>query len=247
MKILITGGRSEMCQEMVKLYLSQGHSVIVTASSIESKPEVEKIYNELQLVVRVIVFNFSDIDSSKKEIEALLKTGIDSLVLNAWSKVDELKLFHESTDLDIDLELNQNIKANTWLLRETVGSMKDQSFGRILFISSVASIAGANHYGLYCLGKAAIEGLILNIAVDYGKFNILANILRPGIIKTQRTKRFWERDFYEKLASKAIPQKQLGEAKHVAKATLPFLEKDSYITGTSLNVSGGLPLVTNAK
>ena len=124
--------------------------------------------------------------------------------------------------------------------------MKENQFGRILFISSVAATNGTSQYGLYSMGKSAIEGLITNIAVDYGKYNITANTIRPGIIKTQRTKRFWERSYYEKRMSRGIPMGKLGEPEQVASACLPFLDKESYITGTSLNVSGGLPLINTS-
>jgi hypothetical protein len=47
--------------------------------------------------------------------------------------------------------------------------MLKRELGRIVFISSVSKAMGTSNYGLYCLHKAAIEGFILNIAVDYAE------------------------------------------------------------------------------
>ena len=242
MNILITGGRSDMAQEMVKLYTELGHNCIVTASTNENIDKLKEIYKDT--TVRLMLFSLQDAANSKTPLNDILEsTGIDILVLNAWNKVDELKLFHKHSDQSFKTELDGNVKGNIWLIKEILPHMVENNFGRILFISSIAAISGAGLYGPYCLGKAAIEGLIYNLAVDYGQFNILSNILRPGIIKTERTRRFWDRDYYIERVTKSIPQKKLGEPKQIAKATLPFIDEDSYINGTSINVSGGLPLV----
>lgn len=248
MNILITGGRSDMAQAMTKGFIQKGHEVIVTASSMQSKDEVESLYKNLGLKVKVkvIIFDFRNLEQAEKNIDDLiLNTRIDGVILNAWKKVEELKLFEEYTGTEVDEELNHNIKAQVLLLQKLLPKMKENQFGRILNISSVIAISGSNKYGLYALGKAAIEGLIRNIAVDYGQYNILANSLRPGIIKTERTKKFWEREAYQKRVSRFIPQKKLGEAQQIANAAMALMEEDSYITGAELNVSGGLPLMTS--
>jgi 3-oxoacyl-[acyl-carrier protein] reductase len=242
--ILITGGRSDMAKEMVKLYSALGHSCIVTVSTKENVKKIDDIYKDITPKVRTFCFALATPENSTKVLDELISSlGIDVLILNGWNKVDKLQLLHEVSEEDLSIELDVNIKGNLWLIRKVIPKMKDSNFGRILFISSIAAINGASRYGMYCLGKAAMEGLILNLAVDYGEFNIYSNILRPGIIKTERTKRFWEREFYSERMSRPIPAKKLGGPVHVAKATLPFIDEDSYTNGTALNVSGGLPLI----
>ncbi len=243
MNILITGGRSDMAYEMVKRYSAIGHSCIVTASSDESVLDVTKLYLNIEPKVKVVRFLLERAEESQEVIQSLLEdSGIDVVILNAWNKVENLQLFHDCSNEEMETELD-NIKGNLWLLKQILPHMKDKNFGRVLFISSIAAINGASRYGMYCLGKAAMEGIIYNLAVDYGEYNIFSNILRPGIIKTERTKRFWEKDFYIAKVSRPIPAMRMGEATQVAKATLPFIDKDSYISGTSINVSGGLPLI----
>ncbi|MCO4793037.1 MAG: SDR family oxidoreductase [Bacteriovoracaceae bacterium] len=245
MKVLITGSNSDISKSLGEILLERGDSIVFTCSSKESHKSAKEYWEKHPNKDRIdfCIFNFS---APNTNMEQLVKFELDSVVLNAWKKVDELKDFHEFTDEDVDSELLENIKGNVLLLRSLIPGMVERKLGRILYISSVVASAGTSKYGLYCLGKSAIEGLIKNIAVDYGKHNITANTLRPGIIKTQRTKRFWEREFYAKRMSKGIPMNKLGEPVHIAQSCLTFLMEDTYISGSSLNVSGGLPLISTA-
>lgn len=245
MRVLITGSNSDMARALTFELVRRNDEVILTYSSETSKKTSEDYLKEAGLLdkVSLIEFNFKRPQEIKSKVESLRP---DALVMNAWKKVDELKDFHEFNAEEIASELDENIKANILLLQYILPNMIQNKLGRILFISSVAATSGTSKYGLYCLGKSALEGLISNIAVDYGKYNITANTLRPGIIKTERTRRFWEREFYAKRMSRGIPMAKLGEPEHIARACLPFLDEDTYITGSSLNVSGGLPLINTS-
>ena len=241
MKILITGGRSDIGFEMAKLYTEKGHDCIVTASSIEGVMSLKERYSNIPRV-KIVSFNLLNPNENSEEIESIITEGIEGVVFNASTKVNELKLLHETSLNEQKNEIDGNIKGNLWLLRKVLPVMMEKKFGRLILISSAATTCGMSRYGLYCLSKGGMESLFLNLAVDYGEYNILSNILRPGIIRTERTRRFWKRETYVKKTSEKIPQKMLGEAYHIAKASLAFVEEDSYVNGASLNVSGGLPL-----
>ncbi len=243
MKYLITGSNSDISKALGHELLKLGHDVIFTCSSESSHKSAQEYWKAEGKSVNFVTFNFGNPDAAKTDIE---KLDVDGVILNAWRKVDELKDFHEFTEDEINAELMQNIKGNTRLLQLIIPGMMTKNFGRILYISSVAATSGTSKYGLYCLGKSALEGLIKNLAVDYGKYNISSNILRPGIIKTERTKRFWSREYYAKRMSKGIPSARLGEPQDIARASLPFLEKSCYLNGTEVNVSGGLPLISTS-
>lgn len=243
MKYLITGSNSDISKALGHELLELGHEVVFTCSSEESQKKAEEYWKSENKSVSFVQYSFSSPEKSEKEIEAL---NLDGVVLNAWKKVEELKDFHEVTDEEIDEELLENVKGNLKLLKMIIPGMIDKKMGRILYVSSVAATSGTSKYGLYCLGKSAVEGLIKNLAVDYGKYNITANTLRPGIIKTERTKRFWSREYYAKRMSKGIPSARLGEPSDIARAALPFLEQNCYLNGTEINVSGGLPLISTS-
>ncbi|OUR95372.1 hypothetical protein A9Q84_16175 [Halobacteriovorax marinus] len=249
MSILITGSHSDVARALMIKLVEDGEEVILTCSSKESLKSTSEylVENSLEGKVSLVEYNLTKSADTIQNITELIKDKkVHALVLNAWIKVEKLKLFEDIDEVELDEELNGNLKGNMKLLTTLLPHMKENKMGRILFISSIGAISGASKYGLYCMGKAAMEGLMLNLAVDYGKYNITANTLRPGITKTERTRRFWEREYYQKRMSAGIPLGKLGEPEQVAKACLPFLDRESYITGAALNVSGGLPLMDTA-
>ena len=237
MNILITGASSDVSKALTEILLKEGHSVILTCSSDESIETNSKLWKDKN--VDFIKFNLESPEKSEKEFTS---KKIDAVVLNAWNKVDKLKNFHEFTSDEIEKEFSINVRGNSELIRYILPSMMKNNLGRILFISSMVTVSGTSKYGPYGMAKAAIEALMRNIAVDYGEYNISANTVRPGIIKTERTSRFCEREFYVKRVTKGILLRKLGEPKEIAQACLPFLYEQTYLTGTELNVSGGLPL-----
>jgi NAD(P)-dependent dehydrogenase (short-subunit alcohol dehydrogenase family) len=62
---------------------------------------------------------------------------------------------------------------------------------------------------MYAMAKSGIEGLLRVVATDYGEFNLRANIVRPGIIMTDRNKRFWMRSDYTNAMNEILPNKCL--------------------------------------
>lgn len=244
MKLLITGGRSDIAFALAQRQVEAGNTVTVTSSTPATTEECRKRYKAAGLSVKVVTLNLADPDDSASvEGKKVLESGIDALILNSWTRVPELKLFHEFTLKEIESEIEANVRGNLWVLRHTLPKMIEKSFGRIIFVSSV-SVVGTSKYGLYGMGKSAIEGMIMNLAVDYGKYNILSNVVRPGIVKTERNQAFWEREGYVARVTKIIPRKELGEPDQIAEAFDPLLSKRSYINGSIVTVSGGLPLIS---
>jgi 3-oxoacyl-[acyl-carrier protein] reductase len=124
--------------------------------------------------------------------------------------------------------------------------MVERKFGRVVFVSSLSVAQGTSRFPYYCAAKSALEGLFINLGVDYGEHNVFFNIVRPGIIATERTKRFWKRSHYLKTLEKVIPVMKLGQAPQVAEALDPLLSPTGYMNGSTITVSGGLPMLRSA-
>jgi len=112
-------------------------------------------------------------------------------------------------------------------------------WGRVINISSVVALSGNPGQVNYASSKAAIIGFTKSLALEIGSRNVTVNAIAPGFIQTAMT------DAMTAEAKQAlegrIALKRLGTPDDVAYATV-FLasEQAAYITGTVLNVSGGL-------
>jgi len=244
MNILITGGSSEIAQAIAKKRIGIGDQIIITCSSKKSLDDTLRLYQEQDLAVTGFVYNFDRPDASNDDIDLILKNPIDAVILNAFTRVTRLRKLHELKYDDIHQYVVSNLQGNMWLVHSLLPAMIENQFGRLVFISSISSISGTSRYGAYCAAKAAIEGLFLNLAVEYSMNNITANIARLGIIKTERNQRFWKNSQYQEKMAKIIPQGRLGEPAQVAEAIDPLLSPTTFMTGSVITVSGGLPLIS---
>jgi 3-oxoacyl-[acyl-carrier protein] reductase len=243
MNILITGGSSDIAQAIAKRRIEAGDKIIITCSSEESLQQTLEQYQQQKMSVKGFVYNFSEPQACEPDLEQLLQEPLDGLVLNAFTRVSQLRKLHAIPYKGIRTYIDNNLHGNIWLIHRLLPTMLAQKFGRLILISSLSSITGTSRYGAYCATKAALEGLFFNLAVDYSANNILSNIMRIGLIKTSRTEQFWKNPVYQEKMAQIIPQGTMGEPNQVAEAMDPLLSKTSFMTGSVVTVSGGLPLM----
>ena len=112
---------------------------------------------------------------------------------------------------------------------------------KFLAIGSVGSYQGIPLSTAYCASKGGLVQLVRAMAVEWAGDGICVNAVCPGYIRTPLSeKAFKIGDTYSKVLSR-IPMKRIGQPEDVGRALL-FLASESadYITGTTLNVDGGL-------
>jgi NAD(P)-dependent dehydrogenase (short-subunit alcohol dehydrogenase family) len=160
------------------------------------------------------------------------------------------KMGVENTDEKyFDLMTNLNYKGHVIYCKEVVPYMKKQKYGKIVLISSMGVYNPPGPSVEYHGAKAAIIGLVINLAYELGPSGINVNGILPGPIKTP----FWdpvlanisanERSSMLDTMGQFSPMGRVGQPEDIANTNL-FLcsEMSSYITGQMINVSGGIPL-----
>jgi NAD(P)-dependent dehydrogenase (short-subunit alcohol dehydrogenase family) len=70
--------------------------------------------------------------------------------------------------------------------KRTLPAMVEARYGRIVGLGSVAARTGVSGGALYAAGKAALEGLLRGIALDYGRRGITANVVSIAFADTER-------------------------------------------------------------
>ncbi|MCL9684709.1 SDR family NAD(P)-dependent oxidoreductase [Legionella maioricensis] len=243
MNLLITGGSSDIAQAIAKRRIHAGDQIIITCSSEQSLQQTLEHYQQQKMAVTGFVYNFSEPEACEENLAKIMQEPIDGLILNAFTRVTQLRKLHALPYNAVRTYIDNNLHGNIWLIHRLLPGMLANKFGRLILISSLSSITGTSRYSAYCTAKAALEGLFFNLAVDYSANNILSNILRVGLIKTSRTEQFWTKPLYQEKMAQIIPQGAMGEPEQVAETTDPLLSKSSFMTGSVVTVSGGLPLM----
>lgn len=148
-------------------------------------------------------------------------------------------------DTAIDLEIEQwdrvieiDLKG-LWLgIRATLPIMIEQKYGRIVNISSLASIRGLPNLLAYSAAKGGVAALTRQVAVEYALEGITANAIAPGMIDTPILADITEDMRQQFAAAHAVGR--LGLPSDIAAlATFLASEEASFVTGQNIPCDGG--------
>ena len=111
-------------------------------------------------------------------------------------------------------------------------------------VGSIAAFKGFPNHAAYCASKAALLGLVRQVAIDYGP-KVRINLLCPGPVDTPL---IWASAAAFPDPSRAVADvaeayrlKRLGRPDDIARAALFLASSDSgWITGTALTIDGGI-------
>lgn len=233
----------ELAREGARLVICSRDKQAIEAAAIEIR--VATGADVLPLVADVT--RLADIDHLVHQAMARFQ-GIDILVTNAggppastfsttppdaWQKAFELTLMSAVN-----------------LCRAVVPSMKQRRWGRIIFITSLTVKQPSPTLALSNVIRTAISGLSKTLSAEFAADNILVNSVLPGYTLTERLTELSESQATQRGVPKAeivkewermIPMQRLGKPEELA-ALITFLasERASYITGTAIQVDGGL-------
>ena len=147
-----------------------------------------------------------------------------------------------------DSVIRLNLRGTFLCTRAAAPIMMKQRAGRIVCLSSGAK--EGTPWSAYALGnsaysttKAGVHGFIRDVSMELAEYNVTVNAVAPGPIDTERAGprlRELDRTIPTQGPTHLTPLKRLGLPVEVANAVL-FLASDesSYVTGVTLNVTGG--------
>lgn len=162
-------------------------------------------------------------------------TPVDVLVNNAG--VVSTAQIGALTDEEWDRVLAINLTAALVTTQVVWPGMAQRGDGRLVYVGSRAARTGGNNAGAaYVASKGGIHALTVAVAKEGAALGIRANAVMPGPIKTDMTRL----PSYSDEAA-ATPLRRMGSPEDIAAAVSYLASDDSaFVTGTVLNVSGGL-------
>ncbi|HXG59526.1 MAG TPA: 3-oxoacyl-[acyl-carrier-protein] reductase [Thermoanaerobaculia bacterium] len=234
---LVTGASRGIGEAIARRLAETGARVLVAARSRE---RVEQVAAEITAAGGSATGVELDITSPqvRERVKEILEQGpIDILVNNAGITEDDL--FIRMKPEAWSNVLRTNLDSAFHITQEVIRKMIRARWGRVINISSVVGLMGNPGQVNYASSKAAIIGFTKALALEIGSRNVTVNAIAPGFIQTAMTDAMTA-DARAALEER-IALRRLGVADDVAYAAV-FLasEQASYITGTVLNVSGGL-------
>jgi 3-oxoacyl-[acyl-carrier protein] reductase len=245
---VVTGGGGDIGRAIAVRLANDGHKVAIAdldlGAATAVSTEINRTLNEQTSAVELQV---SDNDSVVAAVEQVLaKWGrIDILVNNAGITRDN---FLERLELEQWNEvIGVNLTGSFLCAKAVAPIMRENRYGRVVNISSVAGVHGALTCVNYCASKAGVLGLTAALAREFGRYvtkdgaDITCNAVMPGIVDTKLSAVM--PDAIREQRVRDTPLGRFGEPKDVADVVSFFSSEDSrFVTGTALRVDGGLRL-----
>ena len=231
---IITGGGRGIGKAITHRYLDEGATVIIAELNERSGKETADSIGGY-----FVNTDISD-ENSVNSLFEFVKTKfsrLDILVNNAGILQDSTLKKMDSNQFDS--VINVNLRGTYLCGKAAADIMVKQGSGVIINAASVVAHNGNFGQTNYVASKAGVIGMTKVWARELGKDGIRVNAIAPGFIKTEMTAGMPEKII--RMMGDKVPLKRWGKPEDVASA-YTFLASDlaSYITGTVLNVDGGV-------
>lgn len=238
--VIITGGTRGIGKAIAENFLKSGAKAVVTYSTNETAAAQFKQDNN-QFAENIDIQNcdvskYDAVEKFFKYIDTKYE-GFEVLVNNAGIRKDSVLAMMKDSDWhDV---LNVNLTGIFYMCKFAVRSMMRKRYGRIVNISSVMERYAFEGQANYAAAKAGLSALTKSLSKEVATRGITVNCVSPGFIETELIQ-----DLTDKLREAylaRIPAKRFGSTEEVAACVLFLASKEaSYVTGSTLEVSGGL-------
>lgn len=184
MKILITGASSGLGAELARQYATIENELILLARREDKLYKLRKELYEQVKSVEVIVADVTEFDRLQKKIKEI--TSLDMVILNAG-----ISLGHKGEGVppleDFKRLYDVNVVSNHAILEVLIPMFQKQKRGKIVFISSLASLFSMPSSKIYSSSKRALNAYAEGVRYKYNSDGIKVINILPGFIKSELT------------------------------------------------------------
>lgn len=218
-KILLIGGSGGLGTQLHEYLKDEYDCMIVSSGTREIKPNTN-------------VCNVTKEDMVEKFIN---ETDFDIIIYLSVKNIDGL--VHKQNKDEIALQLDVNIHGFLNVLRYATPKLREQKFGRIIYISSILSTNQIKGTGIYSASKSFCDSIIKTYSLENSRYGITANSIQLG---------YFEGGLSEHIPIeilngiiKTIPLRRLGKSNEFANIIKTVIETE-YINGSTITINGGL-------
>jgi len=233
-KIALVTGAGRGIGRAIAVGLSKAGAT-VAINYLDANNQAEDLRSEIEtaggqcLLVKADVSVAREVSMMVSRIESDLG-NVSILVNNAG--ISRPQNIEDITENDWDEILTVNLKSMFLVTQAVLPKMREQRWGRIINLSSVAAQLGGVIGPHYAASKAGALGLTHSYAALLAKEGITANAIAPALIETEMI------TSNPKAKPDLVPLGRFGTVEEVADLAV-MLARNGYITGQTFNINGG--------
>jgi 2-deoxy-D-gluconate 3-dehydrogenase len=238
--VIVTGASKGIGYGLAKAYANAGAKVAACARDSAS---LETLVGEIRAeghTARAYELDVTRVASIEPLVQQIYRDfgRLDILMNNAG--VGDNHAAVAVTEADWDQMFAVNAKGLFFVAQAAGKIMLENGYGRIVNMSSQASVVGIREHAVYCATKGAVNQLTRVLALEWAPRGVTVNAIGPTFISTPGTVARLSDPSYLQGVLDRIPAGRVGTIADVAAAAL-FLSCPSagMITGQHLAIDGG--------
>jgi 3-oxoacyl-[acyl-carrier protein] reductase len=242
---VVTGSSRGVGRSVARALAQAGADVLVNYSSSEA-PALELV-EEIRAMGRKAVAARADV-ASKSEVDSMMALAkeqfgrLDIVVNNAG--FTRPAMLHKMSETDWDAVVNAHLKGPFLCIQAAFPYFKEQNYGKVINVSSVAGLVGTVGQINYSAAKGGILSLTKSVARELARYNVCANVISLGIVETDMTEKIRSDEKLREIYMNRILLKKFAAAADITPAFVFLASPDSdYITGQVLCVDGGYGMI----
>lgn len=232
---VITGAAQGIGHAVAKAYLAEGAKV----SMVDRNEEIQEIAAELGPNAQGYV---ADVSNRGDMMQVLAETKADwgnVTILVANAGVSRPAMLWKMTDEQWDTVINVHLKGSWISTQEVLAQMREEGWGRLIYVTSSAGINGTIGQCNYAAAKGGILALMRSAAKELAEEGILANAIAP-MAATPMTETIRTDERFKDTYRDRIPLKRWADPDEISPTFVYLASEDSsYMTGQTLSVDGG--------
>jgi 3-oxoacyl-[acyl-carrier protein] reductase len=242
---VVTGSSRGVGRSVARALAREGADVLVNYSSSE-RPALELV-EEIRSMGRKAVAARADV-AIKSEVDAMMALAkdhfgrVDILVNNAG--FTRPSMLHKMSEPEWDAVVNAHLKGPFLCIQAAFPFFKEQNYGKVINVSSVAGLVGTVGQVNYSAAKGGVLSLTKSVARELARYNVCANVISLGIVETDMTEKIRSDDKLREIYMNRILMKKFAAADDITPAFVFLASSESdYITGQVLCVDGGYGMI----
>lgn len=236
--IAILGATGTIGSSLAKRLVARGDSVLLVG---RDQSKLAALGQEVQQ--SWVVADAQDSQS----LESCLRSAednqrpLDSLVNCIGSVL--LKPAHATSDDEFREVITTNLFTSFAVVRAGARLLRSRGGSIVLFASAAAEIGIANHEAI-AAAKGGVVGLARSAAATYAPQNLRVNVISPGLVRTELTRRIWDNPSAATASQNMHALGRLGEPEQIASLADWLLQPENdWMTGQVIGLDGGLSSV----
>jgi len=242
---VVTGSSRGVGRGVALAFAAEGADVLINYTSSEG-PALE-VVKQIESMGRRSVAVQADV-ASKADVDRMMAKAkeafgrLDILVNNAG--FTRPAMLGKMSEEDWDAVVDAHLKGPFLCIQAAVEYFKEQNYGKIINVSSVAGLVGTVGQANYAAAKGGILSFTKSVARELARYNVCANVISLGIVETDMSEKIRTDEKLRDIYMNRILLKKFATSHDICPAFvfLACAESD-YITGQLLCVDGGYGMI----